>query len=94
MGVCSFVESSYCNVGFPGGAVVKNPPASAGDRFDPYAWKIPWRREWQLASVFLPGKFHGQESLAGYSPWGRKELHKTERLEQSIPNTVNHSTCA
>ena len=80
MGVCRFVESSYCNVGFPGGAVVKNPPASAGDRFDPYAWKIPWRREWQLASVFLPGKFHGQESLAGYSPWGLKEVDTTKEL--------------
>ena len=22
---------------------------------------------------FLPGKFHGQRSLVGYSPWGRKE---------------------
>ena len=34
MGVCSFVESSYCNVGFPGGAVVKNPPANAGEARD------------------------------------------------------------
>ena len=23
---------------------------------------------------FLPGEFHGQRSLAGYSPWGGKEL--------------------
>ena len=30
--------------------------------------------------VFLPGKFHGQRSLAGYSPWGRKESDTTERL--------------
>ena len=28
--------------------------------------------------VFLPGKFHGQKSLAGYSPQGDKELDKTE----------------
>ena len=26
-----------------------------------------------LTPVFLPGEFHGQRSLAGYSPWGRKE---------------------
>ena len=29
---------------------------------------IPWRRKWQPALVFLPGKLHGQRSLAGYSP--------------------------
>ena len=32
----------------------------------------PWRRKWQPTSVFLPGKSHGQRSLAGYSPWGHK----------------------
>ena len=30
--------------------------------------------------VFLPGKFHGQKSLVGCSPWGCKELDMTERL--------------
>ena len=30
--------------------------------------------------VFLPGKFHGQRSLVGYSPWGRKESDTTECL--------------
>ena len=30
--------------------------------------------------LFLPGKFHGQKSLAGYSPWGCKESDATERL--------------
>ena len=30
--------------------------------------------------VFLPGEFHGQRSLAGYSPWGCKESDRTERL--------------
>ena len=60
-----------------GGSVVKNPPANPGDirdsGFDPWGRKIPWSREWQPAPVFLPGKFHGQRSLAGYSPWGCKE---------------------
>ena len=27
-----------------------------------------------MAPVFLPGKFHGQSSLAGYSPWGCKRV--------------------
>ena len=30
-------------------------------RFDPWIIKIPWRRKWQHAPVFLPGKFHGEE---------------------------------
>ena len=40
--------------------------------FDPWVGKIPWRRNWQLAPVFLPGKFHGERSLVSYSPWGCK----------------------
>ena len=35
--------------------------------------KIPWRRKWQLVPVFSPGKSHGQRSLVGCHPWGRKE---------------------
>ena len=67
----SFLDKSY-------GAsqvvlVEKNPPASAGDirdvGFDPWVGKIPWRRKWQPTPVFLPGKSHGQRSLAGYSPY-------------------------
>ena len=48
--------------------------------FDPWVGKIPWRREWLPTTVFLFGEFHEQRSLVGYSPWGRKELDKTERL--------------
>jgi len=33
---------------------------------------FPWRREWLPTAVFLGGEFHGQRSLEGYSPWGRK----------------------
>ena len=40
----------------------------------------PWRRKWQATPIFLPGKAHGWRSLAGYSPWGRKESDTTERL--------------
>ena len=35
-------------------------------------------RKWQPTPVFLPGKFHGQRSLEGYSPWGCKDLNTTE----------------
>ena len=37
----------------------------------------PWRRKWPPSPVFLPGKSHGQRSLAGYSPRGHKESDTT-----------------
>ena len=64
-------------MGFPGGPMVKNPPANAGDTRD-LAVKIPWSRKWQPTPVFLPGKSHGQRSLEGYSPQGHKESDMTE----------------
>ena len=39
-----------------------------------------WRRQWPPTPVLLPGKSHGQRSLVGCSPWGRKESDTTERL--------------
>ena len=41
---------------------------------------IYWSRKWQPTPVFLPSTFHGQRSLAGYSPWGYKELDMIKRL--------------
>ena len=38
----------------------------------PWDRKSPWRMKWQSTPLFLPGEFHGQGSLAGYSPWGHK----------------------
>jgi len=70
-------------MGFPSGSVVKNLPANAGDAgdgLDPWIRKIPWRRKWQPAPVFLPRKSHGQRSLTGNSPWGHKESDMTEQL--------------
>ena len=48
--------------------------------FDPWVGKILWRRQWHPTPVFSPGESHGRRSLAGYSPWGRKESDTTERL--------------
>ena len=42
--------------------------------FDPWVRKIPWSRKWQPTLIFLPGKSHGQWSLAGYSPLGHREM--------------------
>ena len=48
-------------------------PSGKESACNPRAGKIPWRRAWQPTPVFLPGKSHGQRSLVGSSPWGRKE---------------------
>ena len=61
--------------GFPGGVTGKEPTCQCRRRrFDPWARKIPCSRKWHPIPVFLPGKFHGQRSLVGYSPWDHKEL--------------------
>ena len=46
--------------------------------------KIPWRRKWQPTPALLPGEFHRQRSLLGYSPWGYKESDITEWLTPSF----------
>ena len=53
--------------------------------FDPWVDKIPRRRTWPPTPGFLPGKFHGQRSLAGYSPWGcRRVRHDLATKEQHV----------
>ena len=55
--------------------------------FDPWIRKIPRRREWLPTPVFLTGISHGQRSLVGYSPWGRKESDTTEQLTHTHTHT-------
>ena len=42
--------------------------------FNSWLGRIPRSRKWQLTPVFLPGKFHEQRNLVGYSPWGCKKV--------------------
>ena len=58
-----FVQYYPFMLGFPGGSVHL---PSRRHEFDPWVEKILWRRKWQSTPVFLPGKSHGQKSLAGY----------------------------
>ena len=73
--------------------VVKNPlpvlERHKGSRFDPGVGKILWKRAWQPTPVFLPGKFHEQRSLAGYSPWGCEESDTTEKLNSDKLNPAS-----
>ena len=50
--------------------MVKNLPAMQETWVQSWGWGSPWRREWLPTPVFLPGKFHGQRSLVGYTVLG------------------------
>ena len=56
--------------------------------------KIPWRKEGLPTPVFFPEESHGQRSLEGYNPEGRKELDMTEAtLHTCIRDTEKQNTC-
>ena len=69
----------------------KKLPASAGDSRG--AVSIPWSRKWKLTPMFLPVKFHGQRSLAGYSPWGCRESDMTQHLFPSLLGQRDVQVC-
>ena len=68
--------------GFPGWLSGKESAPNVGDAgsIPGSDRKILWRRKWQPTPVFMPGEFHGQRSMVGYCPWGRKESDITEQL--------------
>ena len=70
------------NYGFPVGSVVKKLPANAGDTRDagliPGSGRSPGEGHGNPLQYSWPGESHGQSSLAGYSPWGRKVSDTTE----------------
>ena len=74
---------------------VENLPAMQETRVQSLVRKIPWRREWLLTLLFLPGECHGQMSLAGYSPQGCKKSDMTEQLmlTLSIEAKVSMQVC-
>ena len=51
----------------------------------------PWRRKWQPTPVFLPGKYQGQRSLVGYSPWGHKDIPDLASKQQSWHVNIHES---
>ena len=57
---------------------------------NPWIRKIPWSRKWQPTPKLLPGKSHGQRSLVGYSPWGRRVGHDWETSLTPSLKTISH----
>ena len=60
--------------------IVKNLLAVQETWVQPLGWEDPMEKGMATHSVFLPGEFYGQRSLASYSPWGCKESDTTEQL--------------
>ena len=60
--------------------LVKNLPAMQKTRVQFLGWEDPLEEGMQLTPVVLPGEFHGQRNLMGYSPWGHKESNMNEHL--------------
>ena len=77
-----FYNTLKISKGFPGGSVVKNLPANEGDVGSILSRKILWRRKWQPAPVLMPGKSHGQRSVAGYSRWSHKKIRHDSMTKQ------------
>ena len=66
---------------FPGGSDDKESACHVGDLGSiPGLGRSPGEGNGYSLQLFLPGKFHGQRSLVGYSPQGHKESDTTERL--------------
>ena len=79
--------------GFPGSSEVKESACNAGDPGSvPGLERFSWRRKWQPTPVFLPGKFHGQRSLAGYRPWGHKRVGHDLATKQKQQQQDQHSS--
>ena len=51
-----------------------------------------WSRKWKPTPVFLPGKSHGQNRLAGYWPWGHRESEASENSTLHISRKIRVDT--
>ena len=58
------------------------------ERQETRVWSLgqedPLEKEMATTPVFLPGESHGQRSLGGYSPWGRKQSDMTEQARHAL----------
>ncbi|KAI4548528.1 hypothetical protein MG293_000858 [Ovis ammon polii] len=72
-----FLIRKYSLLRIPGGSAVKNLPTKEETRVQFLGQEDPLEKEMATHSI-VPGKFHGQRSLVGYRPWGRKESDMTK----------------
>ena len=73
-------------LGFPVAQMVQNLPAMQETWVQTLGLEDPLEKGMQPTPVFLPGESHGQRSLAGYSPQGRKGVgHDLLTKQQQNP---------
>ena len=88
---CQFSEACQWNELPKVAQVAKSPPASAGDTRDagliPWLGRSPGEGSGNPLQYLLPGKFHGQRILVGYSPWSDEESDTTEHARTH--NNIN-----
>ena len=73
--------------------MVKYPPAKQDMCGQSLSWDDFLEKEWQPTLIFLPGKSHGEMSLAGYSPWGGKCVRHnfaTQNITDFSCNNICH----
>ena len=71
----------YVDTGFPGGSVVKNPPAKAGDMgLIPGLGRFPGEENGNPLQYTYLGNSTNRE-LGGLQSWGHKELYTTECID-------------
>ena len=75
---CNYIHFTYRA---PRWLTGEESPVGAGD---PWVGKVSWNRQWQLTPGLLPGESHGQRSLVGYSPWGRKRVRHDSVTKQQL----------
>ena len=63
--------------------MVENPPAMQETQVRSLGWEDPLEEEMATHSSIFAWEIHGQRSLGGYSPWGRKKLDTTEQLNNN-----------
>ena len=82
MWLVHLLELYHIHEDFPGGSVVKNSAKCRRPGFDPWVW--------QPTAVCLPGEFHGQRDLVGYSPWGPKRVGRDWAHTHSSTNITSY----
>ena len=92
-----FLSLSLWNADFPGGTSGKEPSCQCKRRkrlgFSLWVGKMPWRSKRQPTPVFLPGESHGQRSLVGYNPWGRRVRHDWSNLARMHGAVLKQDVC-
>ena len=93
LGLCVWHSPSHFG-GYPGGSMIKNLPANAGDLGSvPGSGRTPGGGHGNPLQDSCLGNPMDRGAWQGYSPWSRKESDTTERLNKASHFYRHHSVC-